>query len=584
MRRLVELARRPALDWLVLAVAVALPCRQLAALGSDYYIDWMNHQWAIGYTAEFFRHHWTMPGVVNTAELGGLAVPVFYGNLFYPEMGFLARWTSPELAIRIAAIALTAVQFRLVAKVMLRVGAPRGLALGVACLVIWAIYPLTNLYNRAALTEWFAAGLLVCGVALLVLLCRADDARQRRRYACAMLLALTIAAGTHPITALLGLPMFAALGGVAAWLMRGDRARLRATVVALAPWLGLAALCIAPWLYATLGYAGDLKIRQFVANVVFFPDSIDAWSTRFWPLPLDRRVLPDAPSGAVSTPYLDAQINLALLVMFALLAVTALRATRGTASRKPLAIVLAIVVALFGVFTALSLVPETYALAPALGRLVQFAYRAVTYQNLALLAGVLLVAMAAPELAARLGQPAVRAVLTACLVLSAAGVVIKWQHIAVIEHPHAAQDPIHLPQSYYGSGDYATEARFAPLGDEPSLARPFAVDADRRFGLTNAQVIELAEPTWIATNLQSFPWNAIVIDGTRVAAAELRTSKGTLAVRVPAGKHVLAARFEPPLAWRILRAASLLALAAWWLALLVALVRRARMGSPGDLV
>src|SRR5215470_16565435 len=133
MRRLVELARRPALDWLVLIAAVALPCRYLAALDSDYYIDWSNHQWAISYTAAFFRHHGTMPGTFHTAEIAGLAVPVFYGSLFTPVMGALARVTSPELAIRIAVVALSAAQFRLVSTALGRVGAPRSVALGVAC-------------------------------------------------------------------------------------------------------------------------------------------------------------------------------------------------------------------------------------------------------------------------------------------------------------------------------------------------------------------------------------------------------------------------------------------------------------------
>jgi hypothetical protein len=582
--RLDERARAAAVDWLVLVVAVALPCWQLTALDRDYHFDWSNHQWAISYTAAFFRQHWTMPGAFHTVEIAGLAVPVFYGSLFTPVMGVLARVTSPELAIRIAVVALYAAQFRLVSKALGRVGAPRSVALGVACLVIWAIYPLTNLYNRGALPEWFATGLLVCALALLVLLCRADDTRQRRRHACALILALTLAAGTHPITALLGVPMFVALGAAFWWLLRADRARIRAIARAIAPWLGLAAICIAPWLYATLGYAGDLAIRRFVPDVVFFPDSIDAWSTRFSPLPLDPRVAPGVPLTSVSSPYLDAQVNLALLIAFAALAVVAIRAARGSTARRPLAVVLATTIALFGVFTAMSLVPATYAVAPGLGRLIQFAYRAITYENLALLAGVFLIAMAAPPFAAQLGRPVVRAVLAACLALSAAGVAVKWEHIAAAQQPRAAGDPIHLPAQYYGAGDYATEARFAPLDGEPAVARSFAVDGDRRFGLPGSLVVELAEPTWIATNVQSFAWNAIAIDGGRVAAADLRTANRLLVVRVPAGRHVLTTRFAPPAVWRVLRVAALLGLVGWWIALGVALVGARRTTPGGDLV
>jgi hypothetical protein len=603
MRRLLdELARRPALvDWLVLVIAVALPCRYLLPLGSDYYYDWANHQWAIGYTGEFFRHHGTMPAVFNTSEIGGLAVPVFYGNLFYPVMGFVARWSSPELAIRIGVLALYAVQFRLVSKALVRVGAPRYLAHGVACLVIWAIYPLTNLYNRGALTEFFATGLLVCALALLVLVCRADNAGQRRRHASAMLLALTLAAGTHPITALFGIPTFVALGGVFCWMLRAPASRIDPTgedprpacnavgvptprapasriAASIAPWLGLAALCVAPWLYATASYAGHLTIRHLHPDVVFFPEAMDAWSTRFWPLPLDPRVAPGTPLGAVSTPYLDAQINMALLIVFVVIAMIAIRATRGGGVRKPLVIVLAVVAALFGVFTAMSLVPGTYRVLPALTLMIQFAYRAVTYQNLALLAGVFLLVIAVPELANRLGHPGVRAAVAACVVLSGAGVVVKWQHIAAVQHDRAGAELIHLPVQYYGIADYATEDLFTPLGPEPAVAGSFAFDAGARFGLAIALAVDLPESTWIATNVQSFPWNAISIDGTRVAATELRTANGKLVVRVPPGNHKLAVRLAPPAIWRVLRIGSLLGLGGWWLALLaeLALVVRAR--------
>jgi hypothetical protein len=555
-------------EWLVMAIAIALPCRHLVPTGSDFYVDWSNHQWAIGYTGEFFRRHLAMPGAFNTAEVAGLPVPVFYGSLFYPAMGFLARWSSPELAIRIAAIALYAMQFHLVSRALAATGAPRRIALGLACLAVWAIYPLTNLYNRGALTEFFATGLLTCALALLALLCLADTAAQRRRRASGFLLALTLAAGTHPITALLGVPMFAALGGVFWYLVRSDRARVRAILAALAPWLALAALCVAPWLYATASYGGQLAIRRTAPDVVFFPGAIDAWSTRFWPLPLDPRVVPGA---AVSTPYLDAQVNLALLIALGVLAAMALAATRGSAARRPLVVALAATGALFAGSTALSLIPATYRALPAVALTIQFAYRAVTYQNLALLAGALAIAVAVPGLGARLRSPGVWAVPAACVALAAAGVVVKWQHIAAVQREHTPSDPLHLPVQYYGTADYATEAEFAPLGSEPTEARSFAVDDGPRFGLTRPLAIDEPAPTWVATNLQSFPWNAVRVDGARLGPADLRTAHGGLVARVPAGSHKLSARFEPPLVYRVLRSGALIGLAAWWFAIAVEL-------------
>ena len=53
------------------------------------------------------------------------------------------------------------------------------LAIGAACLVTWAIYPLTNLDSRGALTEFFAAAALTLALCYLFELFSAKDRREK---------------------------------------------------------------------------------------------------------------------------------------------------------------------------------------------------------------------------------------------------------------------------------------------------------------------------------------------------------------------------------------------------------------------
>ena len=89
-------------------------------------------------------------------------------------------------------------------------GAAEVLASGAACLAIWTTYGLTNLYNRSALTEFFAVGFLTCAVCYWFDFLASGDrstAWRRSRFG----LALAVAAGSHPITALLALPLLGLL-------------------------------------------------------------------------------------------------------------------------------------------------------------------------------------------------------------------------------------------------------------------------------------------------------------------------------------------------------------------------------------
>jgi len=561
--------------YVLVAFAMYMPCRYMWPLGASFYIDWTNHEWAIGYFGEYIRNNHAIPYVINTSGLGGLAHPVFYGNLMYPLLGMLASVLAPGVVIRIAAIAVFVAQYRLVSLALVRMQAPLYFARIVGCLVIWATYPLTNFYNRSALTEFFATTLLVCALGCLVLLFHADEARQRRYYAAGAMFSLTMAAGSHPITAMYAGPVFAALVPVFWWLLRHDRPRRRAILKSLAPWLAAAGVCILPWYLAAHRFAEDLLIRNTAREV-----SVLRWDTvqaRFFPIPWDSAVTPGVSLDDIVTPYLDAQFSLSLLVVF--ITVGALAIAMAFRRKWSPTVAFAIGTVFFVVFLTLSLSVRAYHVFPAIAVMIQYAYRAITYINLSLLLGILLTVMALRSLGdvdirRRLEHPLIAAAAVTALLLAATGVFVKWGHIAAIKKHESSrhwvltaperEKLIDLPAPYYGPYDYATDKLFAqvPASEEPKvIPQRFAVASHRWFGHTRPMKLVLAEPTWVMTNILVFPWSKIELDGAEVK--DVRTHWGKLTVLVPAGEHRLTTHFRPPLLFRILRPLSMFVMFAW---------------------
>ena len=311
-----------------------------------------------------------------------------------------------------------------------RLQAPRWTGHAVACLVIWATYSFTNLFNRSALLEFIATSLLVCALSLAILLIHAPTGALERRYASRMMLCLVVAAGTHPITAMFGAPFFFVAGVIFWFELRGRPEKRRSLLRALVPWLPAALACLSSWLYATAKFANHLTIRHYYPSVLFWPDSWDHWLTRFYPIPLDPRVRPGISLREIPEPYLDAQVNVPLLILFVALCITMLWFRREIRRSGTVLASVFIPAVLFVFFTWISLSPDSYHYLPSIFEMIQFAYRAVTYQNLSLLLGVFLLLMAVPSESSTyptgvLERPVFRGVAAACLLLSLYGVAVN---------------------------------------------------------------------------------------------------------------------------------------------------------------
>jgi hypothetical protein len=459
---------------------------------------------------------------------------------------------------------------------------PKVLRWSAGCTVVWAIYPLTNLYNRGALTEFFATGLLTCALLCLVIVFLSDEQRVSRRFASGAMFCLTLSAGTHPITALYGVPALAAIGVLLFFVLGGEQVRRRSKLKTLLPWALPSFLCLLPWYLAVRQHASLLRIQN--SAVTFFGDSIDNIATRFFPVAHDGRVDDVKTFDPALTPYLDAQTNVPLLAMsVALIIVFFVHRHELVALRKRILTTVVVGTALFLLFTWLSLSPVPYTFLPATATMIQFAYRIVTYQNLALtMVVVLLLAFLARGGVVALARPATAVAGVLCVVLAATGVVLKWSHVAAVKQHHGSAGVglsahersalAELPPTYYGWSDYSTAGVFQPYSPEDGIqliAMSVRVNAKARFGKPELTRVSLEHEAWLHTNVLAFPWSRVVIDGNAVNERSLRVLDDRFVIRVPAGTHVVSTWFRAPTWWRFLRTLSILVIPLWLLSFLV---------------
>jgi hypothetical protein len=535
------------------AFAIFVACIPLFAVDHYFYGDWPNHLGMIGYFGEYLKAHAAVPAVVHSTQTIGRATTLFYGGVFLPPLGALSAFFGPLGALSIAVVAVLLLQFASVRALVWDLTGDEAAACAAAIIVTWAIYPLTDLYNRAAIPEFFAVTTLQAGSCLWMLYAR-DPARRERASVGAGLL-LTVAAGLHPTTALLGGLTFGAVW-VASLLWCPDRVRLVRRSLAIG--LG-AATVLAPWLYVVTKFRGQLRIVQD-NKLLFHPTNLDLASTRLALLPT---IGPD--KAGVTTPNLDAQISVPILGSLILLSILAL-AIRGGDQRTRRAFVFAAICAVtaWALFK-LSVSEPAWQHLPKSFTIVQFPYRIVALVNVALLGALtgVLGALGRDRAHAR----ASRLVLLGGLGLATAAMGFKVPRClgpggggdAVVH------DYVNPPGDwYYGAQDYATPAEFGALPGGPakqSVKLPVASDHD--FAAVGAAHVNVPARTAIRTNVQAFPWNLLTVDGQPVAHEATFVDGYWLATWVDAGEHQVGYEFRPPRAWSALHVMSLLLLTTW---------------------
>ena len=146
-----------------------------------FYIDWWNHLWIINYFGIYYEQNSTFPLVINTNNFGGIGnpFPLFYGYLFYPVFGWISSLLNVDLSLRLPFFVLWFLQFIALYNVFIQQTANRLSTLTITALSLWTIYPLTNIYNRSALTEDYATSLFTVTFCCLLLLLREEQWKRK---------------------------------------------------------------------------------------------------------------------------------------------------------------------------------------------------------------------------------------------------------------------------------------------------------------------------------------------------------------------------------------------------------------------
>jgi hypothetical protein len=561
--------------------------------------DWIVNETFVGYCGAYFARHHVAPAVYHDTCDQGAPVPLFYGHLMYQVLAVVAARVNPADVLRLAAVGVFAAQFLLVRRALRRQGAGRGLAAAVACLTVWAIYPLTNLYARGALQEFFATGLLTCAACLWFGALAARTAAGAVRDVVAFGLCFVLAAGSHPITAVLSQPLLVLL--VASTLPGYVGPLSRARLLGLLAGVGaLGAVAAAPWLYACLRFRDTLIATRMIGLVSL--DWADNWLVRLFPLPLDTRTLYPGPD-LVPTPHLNAQINLPLAALV-LVAVGSWLARAGRGRRLRVTLRLP-APALYGaLLLVVSVKTGAFLHLPRFFTFFQFGCRLISHIDLSLLLVLLLlgecVRRAGPgrTLPPLVVPPAVRG---AALALAGAGVILTLVADYPLRGPlsqQSAKPLLSTPQDRERfitqpgpvgrcTLDYITLDRYPVVTiAEGSMLRVgplFPVGVGQDLGLLRPAVVRSEVPILLGTRVLAFPGNRFYVDGAPIPPAALRRWDSALvgrppgrrgqgavwfAVPVPAGEHTVEVRFELGPGYRLLSLLSRATMLLWAVGLL----------------
>jgi hypothetical protein len=549
---------------------VLLPLLLLMDPRANFYYDWHNHQWFAGYFGEYLAQHLRPPQLLNTPAAIGMPQPVFYGFLLFPSLGLLSSWAGAALALRIASIFALGAQFVAVYLAVRNARQSRLAAFTIGAVVSWTIYPLTNLYNRAAVPEFFSVAFLYTGLACAMGVLVAEREANRVRFGWFSGVFLLLTVGSHPPTALVAAGLVAPMLLIVAWAAFTGKAR-----ASRIHWLGIAALAviaIAPWIYANVAMDGQLAILgKYTKGFSLSSDRCDSLLARFAPFPYDPEAVVQGTN--MSTPYIEAPLSIPLVVLLCWQVYLLGRARSrdglpvdsvGKALRWLLWLGVGWALLTVGLSVSRSMGDAFRFLAPY----VQFSTRFVSHAN----AGLLLAVLVASALSARSkSQPEVErrggVIYASVLVLAWVAVLIKLIHgAAVIERnlePHfifgGPRGDLVLKGRADAATDYAVPGALpaVPVEVGPSEELRFSTGSQgEAFGVVASIAVASSQEQWRGTNVVVFPWNRLLLNGSDIPPERLAQRDGRIWIKLPEGEHSLEFWWSPPELWKVLNAAS----------------------------
>ncbi len=550
---------RRILTGVILSICLLMPLMAF----QYFYIDYVNHTWLTEYYAQYFKYNLRFPAVIHTQEVVGIAYPQFYGYLFYPVMGFLSLLTGSTKAAYIlcSAVSYTMI-FLIYSEIFIQMSAKAGIRMkqsdsGVmAFLIICNPYILTNLYSRNAMTEYYALLGMYITVGSWILSFFKEQMEVKWMLWSLSALSFMFMLGSHPITA--------ELGGIVCICM----------VLVTLPWqfrqiklkegifmflfggveMLLIVLAVSPWLYITVCSISELAVNAgagIETNIAPFLGS--NYLTRLMLFPMDARSLTDGILN-VSTPYLDLQMNMPLVILYMVSWVWIIRSGKIIRRQKWAAFVLL----LLGVLT---LICTSTVSSPALnviGRIfrhIQFSYRLIGYADLFVVFGILYNFWVLVRSGCfREYEKYFAMILIICVTLGAHNLLIQMTHAyATANQTVVETEPFtNLPATFYGVSGYCDTSIPSIKEDPPEewLEVNVPVYTD---GHTLRTEFKADKKMFVRTNIQSARYNEIYVDGVRLDRDVVMEFDGYLGFYADAGTHVMDYAAEFPYMFLILR-------------------------------
>ena len=567
--------------------AILYPLILVLNRGTHFNIDWYHNLWLIGYFGEYFFEHHTFPVSINTFRFTNINMPLFYGYLFYPSLGLMSSILGPNITLRLAIVSASSMQFFAIFVLMKKLTKNVWLGIAIACLSIWTIYPLTNLYNRSAILEFFAGVFLFTSLCIWFVSIICTDTHEKVALRVLFALSFSFVIGTHPITGFYGsiyVGVLILFSIVFSPKKQGFWVEFLSSVVVSV----LVVLILSPWLYATLKFSDYLSISHYFDQKLLFFKGIDEIWVRLSPFPLDLRSIR---SGIdMPAPYLDAQTNTPLLIYLIFQGILLIRFSQKSnfliaIIKSEMHILALVLFSLFSFiyFLIVSLSPWAATSAQWLLWRAQFAYRFVTYQNVSIFIGTVAFFMLIRKIDVQIVfQPIMRYLLIGCLVLSAQSVLIKLTHAySILGHFLNKQTEgdvflkgygikredkyylINLPETFTSIGDYSTSSLGMDQNSAPSLpviTENIIVQSQNNFGKLGEVEIYASEPVMVGVNVVPFPWSYILVNGQLVERKDTFLIGDRIYFQLKPGNHKITAELKPDFPWKVLRIISLLAI------------------------
>jgi hypothetical protein len=583
----------------LMILVVLLPIIPLFPIGSVFSIDWYNHLWTIQYFGDYFSANHSFPVLFNANPVVGIPIPIFYAYHFYSIMGFFSSLIGSSNTFTVLFAVLFLVQFLNLFRTTRLYFNKEDYAFVLSTVVTWSIYPLSNIYHRAAVTEFAAVVLLQCCILSFLYLLKVRSLKKERKVDYIIPgLYFALSAVTHPLTAIYGgtLLFFIVLIIIfqkkETWLLKYSF--INGIFIILA---------ISPWIYALKKFAHEMAFVK--GNRITVIPGIDSIWQRLSPTAIEWRSTINGIAEDVTFPYIDTQINLPLLILSACLLILFLKEKiRNISCRK---IILSS--SLLALALALTVISSFQGIADkfdfAFGNL-QFAYRLISYINILVLLSILFF----PEKITSEIYPKLKKFFLVALTVSLCGLTSKLNHIYAVKkdgskmsfqefmkkyrapkekeidfwypnHPHPSLVSMNLTPSYYGHPEYTIETGFSDKeysnNTTPVKWIQFDVLPGKEFGHIKSQEFSLNEQSLVVSNIQPFPWNKISVNGVPVSSESIYSRKSLkgikkieevkstvgLSILLEKGSYKVEYSFEPDKIWLHLIDVSWLIILSW---------------------